>query len=898
MSRWFRVALCCCSLGLCLHVGAQIPTARVVKFSCVDCTPEDALKELSTLADIGLSFNPNIFEGCPNVTVASTSLSIAEILDKITACQNLDWKWENQQVLVFKLQVKYQFATRLMDKSDKQQIIGANVSIWNEKDQYVTSRITDEFGYVSFELPAGAYHFSFFQHDYEPLTKEVQVRKSQTMEVTLSPRQPLSGVVIKGDSTGLVWTHRSSDAALQVPNYMIKSAVTPIGLADPHRVASFVPGVQTGVDGIGGLNVRGGNADQNLILLDDAPVYVATHAFGLVSVFNNDLLANLKIWKGDAPARYSGRTGGVLDVRTRDGSLERWSGGLNLGPFAGSAIVEGPLLRNRAACIVAFKHSYLSPWIRNLESRPVLFDAPSNKLQYRFGDLNAKFNWQIDTLNRLYLSFYHGSDQLATPFSLVSNRIDNFTISDNLNLGTDWGNFVSTLRWNHLFSEKLSLNTMLRFSRFNYNSELNRVTNSINTNTGRTELLANYEQNYRTFIQDLSLKSDLTNYNFLGTLTRMGGSLTYHTFRPGITTINENNSLTILQNQNLIANLIDSLRNVETPQSEYKNLELELYIETEIKIKPWLMLQAGLSTTTLFAKDTVYVPVNPQMRLTFAGKRKSAWVSVNRSAQTIHQIGSFNSNLPFELWVPSTRFVRPQTAWQLAAGASYEWRGWSVLGEAYWKKMKHVLTMVSDANVLLNGGVENLSGWEHSTLAGNGKAFGYEFTMEKKYKRYSGSMNYAWSKSVRQFDDLNEGQPFPFRFDRRHEIKINMQYRMCKRISLSATWLYSSGTPITMSGSRYINVSGKEDAFAREVHVFGSINGFRLPAFHRLDLAANVVFPSKKRLKHELQVSFFNCYNRHNVLYLQRDLSAQTSDKAIAYTLFPFLPAIRYAIRF
>jgi TonB-dependent Receptor Plug Domain len=879
-----------------VHLCAQNPMAKAIDFSCINCRPEEALNRLSEENNITIPFSSTIFADCPPITVEVKRLSIAEALNKILTCSNTKWKWENQQVLVYRERKQYSVGFKVSDQLSGEIMIGATVRLSAENKSFTLVKLTNEYGFVSFNLPDGNYSLTISLLGYNTFSKIIAVERSQTFRYALVNSEALNEIVVKDISTSRRWNDRQIDGAQTIPKVLIKSTAGAVGLSDVQRVAALSAGVQTGVDGLGGINVRGGNADQNLFLLDDAPILVPSHALGILSVFNAEIISNAKQWKGDAPARYTGRTAGIMDVRSREGNMEQWKSSVHWGLFAGSIVTEGPIKRQRSSALLALRHSSLSPWLNMVKREGTLFNASTDQLKYKLADINAKFNWVIDTCNRVYFSMYSGLDQFSTPFGLTNSRLDNVLISENLQIDNAWGNLVATLRWNHLASEKLFSNTILRFTRFNYKSDLDRVTNSLNTLTGRDAVLADYSQRYNTYVQDVSLRNDFTYFGSRHTTLRFGGSVTHHIFRPGATIINNNQDLVSLQNSTLVTLLIDSLRSKEQPQSQYRNWEMESYFELEKKILDSFSFQAGASNALFFASTKPYFLINPQAKLLYQYKKWNGWAAFNSMSQTIHQIGSFSSNFPFELWVPSTRHIRPQRVNQIVAGASYHYKSWSFLAEAYRKRMKNQLTLVSDADVLLNGGVEEVLGWEHRTLAGNGMAYGYEFTIATQNKQRMASVNYTWSKSTRQFDGLNGGDPFPYRFDRRHELKLHGLWRCSPKWTLSAVWVYASGSPITLSGSRYVNNSQKEDAIIREVFTIDGVNGYRLPAQHRLDVAANYAFAGKK-LRHELQIGAYNLYNQKNVLYLQADLSTQGSNKTIAYTLFPILPVFRYVLR-
>ncbi|MFN7265980.1 MAG: TonB-dependent receptor domain-containing protein, partial [Bacteroidota bacterium] len=407
---------------------------------------------------------------------------------------------------------------------------------------------------------------------------------------------------------------------------------------------------------------------------------------------------------------------------------------------------------------------------------------------------------------------------------------------------------------------------------------------------GKTYELANYGQLYRTLIRDWSCKTDFTWYVSAPLIVRWGVSWTNHNFQPGVITAN------FLQPGQTGSN-VDSLASILLNNEKLGARETDGYVEGEWEFSRHFRLEAGINTAYFQVRDADYTVNQPRLRIIRKGdKGWSQWAGYHKTAQFLHQIGTFNISLPFELWVPSTSKAPPELVDQYSAGISKQGKGWNWQAELYYKSFNRVLTFISSGDALYTGGAVDASGWEDRIASGTGTSRGIEITIEKLLGKTRGSIVYTLSNSDRLFPDLNSGRPFPFRFDRLHDLKITARQELTDWLEADVIWGFATGNPITLTGVKFRHES-VEGEVQREVFFYTEVNGYRLPVYHRLDLALNARW-GNRNIKHTLQLGTYNTYNRANPFYLYIDAGSSVKGKAIQFTLLPLLPVFRYEIKF
>lgn len=865
-------------------LSAQSALLQTVDFSCENCKPAEALLNLSRQTGITIVFNDRFFENCPPLTIQSQGETVKRVLEQLSVCSKVGFKVLGGQVVFFRKTQKRTLSGFVEDAETGERLIGASIRVLTDLG---LGAVSNEFGFFSLKLEEGEQTIIGSYVGYRNQGVQITLNNDKIIHLKLRPDSKLKEVVIPAYSEQEVKEHKSGS-----PKYLnlaeLRMIPMPGGEADLLRQAAFQPGIQTGTDGLGGLHVRGGNADQNLFLLDDVPVYSPSHALGLFSIYNPTTISSVRLWKGDFPARYGGRASSVLDVRTREGNLQEHKAEVSAGLFATSAVVEGPIVKGKGSFLLGGRATYFQPWVDFFSKKGNLLTFSGDEVQYRFYDSNLKLNYSISDKDRLYFSLYYGGDLFKNNFGQAYTDVNGY-ITDNSSLATDWGNSIAALRWNHLLRENLFTNTTIRYSRFFYQSRLGYISNILYPN-GKEAQIANYGQLYQTLIRDWSGKTDFTFYVSKPVTLRWGIAYTRHDFQPGALSAN------FLQPGQTEGN-VDSLASVLLNNERLNANEAEAYFDAEWSIVRNLKLEAGFHGSVFQIKNANYRVVQPRLRLKHEGRRRwSEWLGYHEAAQNLHQIGSFNISLPFELWVPSTRKVPPEKVRQFSSGVAYQKNGWSFQAEAYYKKFVRVLTFISAGDALFTGGAVDASGWEDRIAIGNGKSRGLELMIEKTAGKTTGTVAYTLSNSNRLFADINSGRPFPLRYDRRHDFNITLRQRIFGWLEADVVWGFATGNPITLTGVKFRHES-VEGAVEREVFFYTEVNGYRLPNYHRLDVALNANFKTG-RLKHEIQFGVYNAYNRSNPFFLYVDAGSSIKGKAIQFTLLPVLPVFRYAIMF
>jgi hypothetical protein len=862
----------------------QALLSQKVEFNCSGCTPAQALLKLSRENGISIVFSDRLFEGCPKLEITQQSESVKHLLEKISNCSKSGFKMVGNQVVFFQKTVKRTLCGYVEDSETGERLIGASVRVLSEQNLGAQS---NEFGFFSLKLDEGEQEISGSYVGYFPESLKLNLNSDRIVHLKMRPNTKLPEVVIPAYSAQEEKEKRSGS-----PKYLnlkeLRMIPMPGGESDLIRQTTLQPGIQTGTDGLGGLHVRGGNADQNLFLLDDVPVYSPSHALGLFSIFNPSTTSSIKLWKGDFPARYSGRASSVLDIRTRDGNLNQYHAQVSAGLFASTAIVEGPIVKGKGSFLLGARHTYFEPWVKFFSDQGNLLTFSGDQVRYKFYDSNAKLNYSINEKDRLYFSFYYGGDLFKNNFEQSYSDSKGY-ITDQSTLATDWGNTIAALRWNHLLKENLFTNSTIRFSRFFYQSRLGFQSDILYPNLKEFRL-ADYGQLYQTLIRDWSGKTDFTFYVSDPLILRWGASYTTHNFQPGALSAN------FLQSGQTQDN-VDSLASILLNNERLDANEAEAYLDVEWEPVQRLHIEAGLNGTVFQVRNANYRLLQPRFRLRHEGaKGWNEWLGYHRTAQNLHQIGAFNISLPFELWVPSTRKVPPEKVYQYSMGFGLQKRKWNFQIEAYYKNLERVLSFFTPGDALFTGGAVDASGWEDRIAIGSGESRGIEFLAEKTAGNTQGSIAYTLSESNRLFADINSGRPFPLRYDRTHDFKINIRQKLLGWLEADLIWGFATGNPITLTGVKFQHesVEGEVD---REVFFYTEVNGYRLPYYHRLDIALNAWFKIKG-IRHEFQLGAYNAYNRANPFYLYVDAGSSIKGKAIQFTLLPVLPVFRYEIKF
>jgi hypothetical protein len=638
----------------------------------------------------------------------------------------------------------------------------------------------------------------------------------------------------------------------------IKALPVLFGENDILKSLQLMPGVQAAGDGNAGFYVRGGGIDQNLILLDEAPVYNAAHLMGFFSVFNPDAIKSVELIKGGIPANYGGRLSSVVDVRMKEGNMQKYRVAGGIGLISSRLMVEGPIVNDQSSFLLTGRRTYGDLFLP-LFSEPEL----SNSFLY-FYDVNFKANYKINAKDRVFISGYTGSDH----FKYIEN------------IYLKWGNNTATIRWNHLFNDKIFSNTSFIVSNYNYYIRLGSDANQFAI---------------QSILDSYQLKSDLYYYRKPESTIRFGINLNYHGFNPA----------------NITSGDVGPLPNAELAKKN--GLEGAVYIMHEAKRFNRFSFVSGLrlSFFGLLAPGTVHLYDNGQAFDTLSFKNgfvktyfvlqprlstiytinesSSVKLSISKTAQFLHLLSNSTSSKPTDIWIPSSYNTKPQIARQFALGyyKDFPKKHLETSVEIYYKKMLNQIDYKNNADLLLNSDIES------QLVTGTGWSYGIEFFIKYNYNKWHGWVAYTWSKTERKFEAINEGKVFPARNDRRNDVSVVTQYSLNNFWSFSASWVFYTGNAATFP-------AGKYQLDNTSVNLYTERNGYRMPDYHRLDFSATYRFSSKKISHSELVFSVYNLYNRENAYSIEFKPNEENPDEmqAVQLTLFKMIPSITYNFQF
>ncbi len=727
---------------------------------------------------------------------------------------------------------------------------------------------TNTYGFYSVSVPAGKYTVIFSFVGYKAITKEMDLSTSITFNAELESTTQMKEVSVT--------TQRKDEnvknadmGTVTLSMERIKTLPVLFGEVDVLKTLQLLPGVQSAGEGNSGFYVRGGGPDQNLVLLDDAVIYNTGHLFGFFSVFNSDAIKDVTLIKGGAPANYGGRLSSVVDVSMKDGNMKEYHAEGGIGIIASRLTLEGPIKKDKGSFMLAGRRTYIDALARPFSSR-------LKNTGYYFYDLNLKANYKINDKNRVYLSGYMGIDKFKFQNERGSFKAD-----------IPWGNKTASLRWNHLFSDRLFANTTLVYNSYNFASNFSQNNFAIKLASG---------------IRDYNLKTDLDYYSGGNHHFKGGLAYTYHKFTP-----------------NQISGNIDTI--ALTPDNAFIKYahETGIYVLDEFEPLKWLKINAGLryswfqqvgpytgytrTATGNIIDSTVYgsgKPVSdyggwePRLNLRFQlNDVSSLKTSISRTYQYLHLVSNNGSTLPTDVWVPSTYTVKPQVAWQYSAGYFRNFLDDKIETsvEVYYKRMENQVQYK-------DGYVPNtIEDPELSYVFGTGTAYGAEFFINKTQGKFTGWLGYTLSWTYQKFPALNGGESFPAKYDRRHDISLVGSYTFNKKWTVSGVFVYGSGNAITLPTAYYVVEN-------QIIQYYSKVNAYRIPAYHRLDLSATYTPQHKKPRKWQGSWAFsiYNVYNRANpyFLYIDTEGSVDKGVKVKVYqvSILPIVPSITYNFKF
>jgi len=743
--------------------------------------------------------------------------------------------------------------------------------------------LSNEYGFFSLNFMPGpqqiAYSYSFYQAD----TLEVYVRADTQLTLLLRPYLELEEVEITAQTP---IEQQVQMSAHELPLQQIKQLPAILGEVDVLKAVQLMPGVSGGSEATVGLHVRGGSADQNLILMDGVPLYYVNHLGGFFSVFHPASLSQVKLLKGGFPARYGGRTSSVLDIRMKEGNMQALKGEASLGIVSAQGMLEGPLLRGKSSFLLAARRTYL-----DLFTRPITKSNSDGQrtVGYSFYDLSAKVNYQLSDKSKLYLSTYLGDDRIGIRFSHTLEEEDAASINENKH-GLKWGNQLLMLRWNRIWGQKLFTNFIATYTRYRYKTEyLFKSTQIEGTDTLQLTSLADFQSGIREYGSLLNLDY----YAAANHHVKAGLEAKAYEFSPGISARTFSHAGQVAEDTTF-------------GSSKIMGYSASAYVEDEWHLNQRLGMNLGVRANLYHSDHTNFVSVEPRLAVRYLWNNRTALkFSLAKMSQFVHQLSNSDAGIPTDLWVPATSRAPVQTSWIAALGAAHSLDNqWELSYEVYYKLMQDLIAY--KAGQTFFGDADD---WQGKIEAGGaGEAYGGELFLHKKTGLTQGWLSYTLAWSNRTFMNLNKGRPFPYKYDNRHQLNLFVSRHFSKKFQLSGLFVFKSGNAVNLAIAKHnLPFPYDETIHAwkfgeyRQVDIFPeNRNGFRFAPYHRLDISAS--FPKEKKWgKRTWILSIYNLYARKNpyFYFFQDDLvDGKKVTRLKQFSLFPLIPSVSYKIEF
>lgn len=718
---------------------------------------------------------------------------------------------------------------------------------------------TNAYGFFSYKLNAGSYDLSVSYVGYRTILKKIDIKSDMKLELNMVPDNVIDEVVISAERRNDNVVNAQMGVA-KINLNEIRNVPVLFGERDILKTLQLLPGIKSAGEGNSGFYVRGGSTDQNLILLDEAPVYNASHLLGFFSTFNSDAIKDVSVFKGGMPAQYGGRLSSVLDIRMNDGNKKEYTAEGGIGLISSRLKLEGPIVKDKGSFMISGRRTYADAFLALSK------DSSINNNTLYFYDLNAKANYQIDDKNTLYLSGYFGRDELGL----------------NKTFGFGWGNSTATLRWNHLYSNRLFSNTSLIYSNYNYVIESFLDQNSFKVNSS---------------IRDFNLKQDFQLALNNSHNVRFGLDLIQHTISPGDITADASSSVN------------------EVTVEKRKGNEIAAYISDEWEVNDRVNMVYGLRASSFFLTGPgtfstfngdgsigssksyssgqlvkSYINLEPRVSISYQLSPTSSFKSsYTRNTQNLHLMSNSTAGSPTDLYIMSSNNVKPEIADQIAMGyfRNFKNDNYEFSAEVYYKKMQGQIEYSSGTDLRGNRNVEA------DLLFGDGRAYGIELFLKKRFGKINGWIGYTLSRTERKFNDINNGQWFFAKQDRTHDLSLVGIYKASERWTFSSTFVYNTGNAVTFPAGKY-QLNGNT------LFYYSERNADRMPDYHRLDFSATLEGKPGKKLQSSWSFGVYNLYNRKNAysINFRDDPKDVNKTQAVRTTLFGMIPSVTWNFKF
>lgn len=790
------------------------------------------------------------------------------------------------QTVAAQAQRKYTVSGHIVDDSSSETIIGATVIIAGTS----TGTVSNSFGFYSLTIPQGKVTLSYSYVSFGRVEKTINLTSDTVINIRLHSEASLNEVTVRAKRTD-IGVQSTAMGSLDVPLTLIEHTPALLGETDVIRTVALTPGVQQGSLG-SAFFVRGGTDDENLVLLDGSPIYKVDHLFGFFSVFTPEAVKKVSFYKSSFPARYNGRTSSVLDIRTKDGDMQNYHASVSLGLLTSRFNVEGPIVRDRTSFSLSARTTYIGIFTR-------AFSPDEAKFSYWFYDLNAKINHKFSDNDRLYAGLYNGRDRYfdkyADDYTAYSDYIPGgngenggmYTVNEEYGSHLSWGNTLGTLRWNHIFTGDLFANTTVSYNHYRMNIDNSSKTssymgyNDINSECG-SEII------------DYNAATDFDFHPLPQHAVKYGANYIYHNFKPQTSTAREKSKY-----NNDVAGIDTSLTTIANTIYAH---ELSVYAEDNIQLGERLSICPSVAWTLFKVQQRTYQNWQPRLSARLAiSDDWAAKASYTRMTQCVHMLTSSIIAMPTDLWVPITKDIEPETADQISFGGYYTgFSGWELSAEVYYKEQHNVLEYKDGMSYM-----GFTASWDNMVAMGRGYNRGIEFMARRDVGRATGWITYTLAKSDRKFSresGVNDGQRFPFTYDRRHCINLVASYALNDKWTIDASWQFASGARATISTSME-DLPAPDDDYFRSVYSYIPMrNNYRLPPHHLLCLSVNNT-KKWRYFERTWNFSLYNAYNAMNssfvfVTHEDDDGNMYNKPKLTKLTVLPIIPSITFTLKY
>lgn len=888
------------------------------------------LQEIEKQSSYTFSYSPSLLKDFPEVTIRINNDSLEKALQALFGKTNIRYVIQGKYIILKKRPKEITVSGFIYDRESHESLIAANVyDLLSEQ-----GAVSNNFGFYSFSVSPGEIELRPSYVGYASEIYPFKVTQDTVIHFFLQPSSLLKEVVVDGELKNPVQHAETGKISLNSP--ILTALPTLLGESDIIKTLQLMPGVAVGTDGMAGLHVRGGNADENLYLVDGNPLYHVHHLLGLFSTFNPEAVKTMDFYKGSFPARYGGRLSSVVDVRMNDGDMKKYSGTASIGLISSRLNLQGPVIRDKTSFSVSLRRTYL-----DMITRPTMYfinrkeqkKNPDNShtvdIGYYFYDFNAKINHKFSEKNRLFLSVYDGKDKLffksesiytnsyrlqnqgepgtpATgdtsrtddgPSDYTYNMLDRGTEEAGIDIG--WGTRMASLSWAYAIHSKLFSNATLVYNRFKSDISLYTADEDFTTNknpeTGQEETVRSYQffkPIYKSGIEDIGYRLDFDYAYNNNHLIRFGTALLHHNFRPEESRVFQKDEEK------------DRIKNDTITYANDRIIvkEISLYAEDEMYLSKRLKVNAGLHLSGFFVQGKSYLSAQPRFSARYLlSKDLSLKASYGRMSQYIHLLQSSYLNAPNDLWVPITKNVKPMSSHQFTAGLFGRYHRFDLSAEVYYKKSANQVEYKDGVNILAGN-----TNWEDRIAQGNGTSYGLELMAKRNFDRTSGWIGYTLSWANRQFPngEINHGKVYPAKYDNRHKINAVLMHKFNRKFDLNLSWIYATGNWTTLPDEDYIDMNGKK------VHYIYQRNNYKMSDYQRLDLSFNYYRHKKKGRTGIWNISIYNAYAHHNSflilpsegytrvsqgpgIYIQHSYPTYQS-----YSLFPIIPSFSYTYKF